>query len=214
MDSQRFDALTRSLARGTTRRGLLKGVGGGLAAVLGLTRRPAAAGQAKRPLCHATGDPANPWVVIEVAEPAWKAHFAHGDTPYVNCGTAADCPLPTPGTCEGAPTCTDGACGFAPVAATANILCRESDDECHDHAYCDGLSTTCPANPALINGTTCSGGVLRRRRHLPGRSSARRTVRFPRPMHLRYLRRRHLLRHHLRRSLPELRVWYVPGHDR
>ena len=84
MDSRRFDDMVRSLATGTSRRRLLGVVGSGLLAVAAGTRRVDA--QPERvALCHATGDPTNPYKVIEVPEPAAQNHLAHGDTPYVNC---------------------------------------------------------------------------------------------------------------------------------
>lgn len=38
-----------------------------------------AKGQAKTEVCHRTDDPENPYVLIEVADPALDAHIAHGD---------------------------------------------------------------------------------------------------------------------------------------
>src|SRR5690349_6325130 len=78
MDAHHFDKMTKLLANGMNRRRILRAAAG-LAGAAGLRALGAAAVQAKKPLCHATGDPANPWVVISVAEPSWPTHYAHGD---------------------------------------------------------------------------------------------------------------------------------------
>ena len=134
MDGQRFDDLTRVLAIGVSRRGVLRGMAGVLATALGLRTVRARAQQVKQPLCHATGDPANPYVVIEVAEPAWETHFGHGDTPYVDC-------------------CTDGDCGSG--GACCNGTCI---DTTVDLSNCGGCGMACTT--AVSNATaTCAGGV-------------------------------------------------------
>ena len=125
MESRRFDDIARSFATGTSRRRLLGVVGSGLLAVADGTRRVDA--QPERvALCHATGDPTNPYTAIEVPEPAAQTHLAHGDTPYVNCCLDTDCPegetcggMGIPGECGGCPTLTTCAaqgveCGFIP----------------------------------------------------------------------------------------------------
>jgi hypothetical protein len=122
MDAHGFDDLTRSFARGLTRRHVLRGLGGGLIATLGLARTPAAAQQTKQSLCHATGDPANPWVVITIAEPAWPTHFAHGDTPYVDCCADAECGADQ--------QCRDGAC--VDVCLALEAPCSSTDECCQD----------------------------------------------------------------------------------
>ena len=113
MDEQRFDRLAKALATAMPRRTLLRGAAAGLAGAVGLRAARAGAGQPKRPLCHATGDPASPWVVISVADPAQPAHLAHGDHAYVDCCADADCAAPQ--TCGGGGTA--GACG-APTTTT------------------------------------------------------------------------------------------------
>src|SRR4051794_35701080 len=111
MDGSHFDDLARSLASDATRRGILRGLAGGVVAVLGRRAVAVGAAQTKQPLCHATGDPAHPYRVIEVAEPAWETHLAHGDAPYLGCCPGDVCPIAgetcggggVPGQC-GAPT--------------------------------------------------------------------------------------------------------------
>jgi hypothetical protein len=106
MDPTQFDGLTKALAAGVSRRRILHGLAvGAVGAVAGLPHQPALAQQTKQAICHHTGDPENPYVVIEVAEPAWATHYAHGDTPYVDCCTNADCAI--------GQVCTNGQCGFS-----------------------------------------------------------------------------------------------------
>jgi hypothetical protein len=175
MDDHSFDDLTRSLARGLTRRTLLRGLGGGLAATLGLARASASGQQQKKPLCHATGSPDNPWVVINVAEPAWPTHFAHGDTPYVDCCAAADCPAPTDpclvavcqnGVCgvapgnDGAP-CNDGnactqtdTCQGGACVGTDPVVCDPPRSACELPGVCDRATGQCAYAPQQA-GTVC-----------------------------------------------------------
>jgi hypothetical protein len=152
MDQDCFDDLTRTLAHGLNRRAVLRGLGGGLAAALGLARSPAAAQQTKRPLCHATGDPNHPWVVIDLPDPAWPAHLAHGDTPYVDCCTAGDCPAPAD-PCLVA-VCQGGACGTAP--GNAGAACDDSN-ACTEHDACDaaGDCVGTPIAGCCLDDTEC-----------------------------------------------------------
>ena len=132
MDGQQFDSLTKTLAGGIARRGLLRGAAG---LVLGLRAAGTRAERAKRPLCHATGDPANPFVVIEVAEPAWETHLAHGDRPFVDCCADADCP-------RDGDRCVEGACQAA---------CRLDDSVCGAEAEARGCFTVAaPGGPVCV----------------------------------------------------------------
>lgn len=136
MDAQRFDDLTRTMASGATRRGVLRGLVGGMAAMLGLRTVGGHAQQAKQPLCHFTGNPENPFEVIEVAEPAWETHFGHGDHPFIDCCLDADC-LGAGETCGGGGT--PGQCG-APVSNT----CQYPITTCEDFNACQYGDPTCP----------------------------------------------------------------------
>ena len=143
MDGQRFDQLAKALAGGTSRRGALRGAAGGLAAALGLGARGARARQAKQRLCHATGDPANPYVVINVAKPAWETHVAHGDTPHVDCCVDADCP--------GGGTCRDGVC--SPAAVYVPVPDCGSGCEC---VYTEAKDFQCVSTTFLGSQAPCS----------------------------------------------------------
>lgn len=102
MDGPRFDSVAMMLANGVNRRSVLRGIAAGLAGAAGLRALGAEAGQEKQAFCHATGDPASPWVVIRIAKPAWPAHLAHGDHLYVDCCADDDC--------GARGRCADGAC--------------------------------------------------------------------------------------------------------
>ena len=145
MDGQRFDAMARAMANGMDRRGLLRGAAGGAAAVLGLRAAGTRAKQAKQAFCHRTGNPAKPYVVITVAKPAWKAHLAHGDHPFVDCCADADCAADE--------ACQDGACGCAggsggPLGSPCN-----GDRECCS-GVCNLDSRSCVV--CLVEGVSCT----------------------------------------------------------
>ena len=49
-------------------------------------------------LCHATGSPSNPFVLISPGDPSYNTHFGHGDMPAVNgvCGEGTPSVIPEP----------------------------------------------------------------------------------------------------------------------
>jgi hypothetical protein len=129
VDHHAFDQFTRAVALpGATRRRFLRGMlGVGAAALVGNRARAVMAATTKKPLCHVTGDPNHPYEIITVAEPAWETHFAHGDTPYVNCCVDADCPP--------VDACTPGAC----IAGTCRTTTRcPEDHSCLPDRICAG----------------------------------------------------------------------------
>lgn len=133
MDQRQFDQWTRNLGRGASRRGILRGMAGGLAAALGLRSAGSALAQQERQaLCHATDDPANPWVVIDVASPSWGAHRAHGDHPRIDCCYDEECSGydtcgggDRPGACGCTPrsTCAEGESGMVPDGCGGELFC-------------------------------------------------------------------------------------------
>jgi hypothetical protein len=145
VDQHVFDHFTRAVARpGSTRRGLLRGaLALGATALIGGRARAALAGQEKMPLCHVTGDPANPYEVITVAGPSWDTHFAHGDKPYAGCCLDADCA--TGETCG-----DDGAC--APTGACTVDADCEAVDPCTPATCVDG---SCQTTSACTDGLQC-----------------------------------------------------------
>jgi hypothetical protein len=155
MDSSRFDEWTRGLARAASRRRMLGMLGGGFVAAVTAGRQSASAGPAKIALCHATGDPANPYTVMEVPEPALDAHMAHGDTPYVNCCLDAECPVGEtcggrgiPGQCGGCPTLT--------TCAAQGVDCGSIPDGCGGPDLdCGG----CGTGDICTGPETCSAGL-------------------------------------------------------
>ena len=143
--------MARMMAGGVSRRTVLRGLAAGLAGAAGLRARGAGAEQEKKPLCHATEDQANPWVVISVAEPAWPEHFGHGDRPFVDCCTDADCPVAGQ-TCGGGGV--EGQCGAPSLCQ--NVVCTPLDD-CHVAGTCDPATGIC-SNPNKADGTSCDDG--------------------------------------------------------
>jgi hypothetical protein len=90
--------------------------GGGIAAAMSARATHTAANPRKISICHATGSPDHPWQFIDVAEPAWAAHAANGDTSFINCCSDADgAPVDacTPAVCH------DGACNQVSTGAGA-----------------------------------------------------------------------------------------------
>ena len=109
MEPTRFDALTRRLATGTSRRSVLRGLVAGLLAGIGLAKVAAADTSSKITLCHQTGSASNPWVLITVAQPAATTHLANGDTYPNSDGTCGDCQACAVGggtTCDNPGCCT------------------------------------------------------------------------------------------------------------
>lgn len=127
MDIQKFDAFSRSLASGTPRRSVLKGMlGAALVAMTGSRAGSALAGASKTAICHSTGSTTNPWEYITVADAALPAHMGHGDGPFnsVNhCGACGNTCTDAPE--NGSPACVEGACGF-----TCNEGYEEIDGVC------------------------------------------------------------------------------------
>jgi hypothetical protein len=91
MDDRCFDRLTKQLAATLSRRGLIKAIAVTAALQVSAHARQAEAKRTKTRICHQTGSSSNPWVVIDVSTAAYDAHIAHGDQPYVDCCSSADC---------------------------------------------------------------------------------------------------------------------------
>jgi hypothetical protein len=135
MEGQRFDHVAKALAGGLTRRRVLRGAVGGLVAAAGLRVGLARAGQAKKSVCHFTGSTSNPWEVIEVAEPGYEAHRAHGDKDFVDCCSDD--------TCLDFDTCggggVEGQCGCTPLTyeeACGDQCSGEVSDGCGGSHTC------------------------------------------------------------------------------
>ncbi len=91
MDNHRFDALTKMLATGTSRRCVLKGLAVGLGTGL-LDRRATAQDETgiKVGICHRTESASNPYRYIEVDVASLPDHAAHGDLVTCPNGQAPD----------------------------------------------------------------------------------------------------------------------------
>lgn len=79
MDTQKFDAIAKSLAAGKSRRSVIGGLFGGAFAMAGLSR-VAAAPMEKVDICHYDEETSS-YHVINVSGNALNAHMAHGDYP-------------------------------------------------------------------------------------------------------------------------------------
>ena len=118
LEPKRFDDLSKGLATATSRRTLVKGLGGGILggalALAGLNRAGAKAD--KVGICHHTDSASSPIVQISVASNSVPEHLAHGDTVL---GTVADCSscgdICTSENACFTPVCDGGSCGLAPV---------------------------------------------------------------------------------------------------
>ena len=122
MEGSRFDALTRRLATGHTRRSVFRGLAGGgllLATGAGTTRaRPAE----KVTICHKPGTPAEKTMTVSAS--AVDAHVGHGDHP----GRCLACSVEGAMECDGTGfvTCDHGTWVYRECAP--GTACRPSED--------------------------------------------------------------------------------------
>lgn len=167
MDPQRFDAFTRTLGSGQSRRRLLKTLTGGaiavVAAAVGLDRTAAHQLRSVGNSCNTNSDCASGLCVQE------------GRTRKIcHCVTPADCP-PSTDVCHAA-SCSAGACSLtvlvgAPCddgdACTTSDVCQtdgtcagtpvscQALDQCHLAGTCDPTTGVC-SNPAAPDRTSCT----------------------------------------------------------
>ena len=144
MDGQRFDAMTKALATGTSRRDALRALGGVAGALLALVGRSAATAEgkpAKVAICH-KGQ------TKFVPASALAGHLRHGDTAGACCskGTAtcgasccADCfGQRDPNTGDVSPFCCP------PQLVCAGATTASSDDQCcYEDEDCFPPNSTC-----------------------------------------------------------------------
>ena len=139
MDGRNFDDLTRRLAAGSTRRSVVRGLAGGLAAIAGVAgfARADAKDQAKVTICHKPGTPAQK--TKEVPASAVDGHLGHGD--YL--GECKECPKECPGKCDKDGKCPKEQCPKeCPKTCDENGKCpkeqcpKECPYDCDENGEC------------------------------------------------------------------------------
>lgn len=168
MESERFDDLAKILARGASRRELVKAIagaaGGGALVLLGAGRAGARNNRVTG-VCHLTGDTAHPVEYIEIDAKSVPDHLAHGDQPSTSttaCGKqCVNCQSGAPA--NTVPACTNGACTYACAPSYAD--CNQSlSDGCEvslatDTTNCGACGYACAAHaPANTTVAGCSSG--------------------------------------------------------
>jgi len=146
MDDQRFDNLARSLARGGSRRGVLKGLFGVAAGALGIA--------VARPALAIPTPPPNPRARPAGATCVRSSNCASGVCDFQTRKCA--CPVETVA-CGGAcvPPCKTGT--LDPVTCACCVTgggpCFDDGDCCS--GVCDETTSTCIAAGSLVLGATC-----------------------------------------------------------
>jgi hypothetical protein len=156
MEGNQFDALARRMASGASRRRMLKGIAGGVAALFGggaVTRQASAR---TLTICHSTGNPAAPFQSLTIDQAEFNLHARHGDYLRVECCADADCPSQY-GSC-GAGVCQSGYCAQLPVAAGTS--CDEGLF-CNGDSVCDGAFSCVPGSEVICPDTEnpCTANV-------------------------------------------------------
>jgi hypothetical protein len=149
MDERSFDDLTRNVANRMSRRGVLRGLIGGAAALAGLKATNTIAAD-KTTICHFPPEnPANVQI-ISVGNPSLPDHFAHGDMVYGECCFASEC-APVIGECSVLVGC------LADVGSPSSCVYSDDPAACGGGNVCDG-QLTC-SNGACVPGEPldCSG---------------------------------------------------------
>lgn len=125
MHTDRFGSRMRVTATSGTRRGVLRGLAGGLLAVVGMGRAVAVAQPApKVEVCHYDAE-TDTFVPITISGNALDAHVAHGDVPVTenpnHCGEPSDPPVIAAvhdgELVEGGPVITGDSCPYTIVGA-------------------------------------------------------------------------------------------------
>ncbi|HET9662259.1 MAG TPA: carboxypeptidase regulatory-like domain-containing protein [Thermomicrobiales bacterium] len=149
MDRNTFDDFTRSLAIGTSRRRVLRGLIGGAAALAGVKATDTAAA-GKTTICHFPPDnPANVQI-ISVGNPALPDHFAHGDMVLGECCVYSEC-APTMGDCGVLVDC------LADQGSPSSCVYSDDSSMCGGGDICNGLATCQGGTCGVGTPLDCSG---------------------------------------------------------
>lgn len=122
MDGNRFDHLVRKLGARSDRRTVVRGMGGGALAAIGIAAvaSDVSAKNEKVLICHYTSSTTNPYNIIEVSAKGAQAHIAHGDHVAFDCGNGPQCTECLPD------VCTVGEVGV--ISGNPWTICRAEAD--------------------------------------------------------------------------------------
>jgi hypothetical protein len=148
MESDRFDALTRSLTTGASRRGLLTGVTSGLLAVLPLSLTGAEAKKKRK-----NKKPKNCRTEVGcVPEPRNTTCGGHCGDRINNCGQTIGCP-----TCSGERVClSNGSCAWPCLSSGCPSGCICSLDSAEGTSHC--IANSSPTGQACTSTAECPHG--------------------------------------------------------
>lgn len=167
MDSRRFDDLVRQLAKGTSRRSVIKGLTGSIAGMLTggaiASRRADAAPAPKVTICHFTSSQTNPYEIITISSNALEQHQTnHGDNLFGDCCLDSDCAVPDGVQCAVAVCQADASgtswCGLAP---TPGATCDDGID-CTVDDVCGAAVNECAGTPVdsrCDDGNACTTDI-------------------------------------------------------
>ena len=156
VDGRKFDVWTRALSSGRSRRNVLKAAGAALIGVTGVSRGAGATRTLE--VCHATGNPEQPYETMEVTRAELNLRLRQGDTLRIDCCADLDCAGSANGCMTGA--CDTGYCVQLPTAA--GTPCEDgldctSDSVCDGTGSCSGSVTDCPETaPQCSDPVTCT----------------------------------------------------------
>jgi hypothetical protein len=164
MDPRQFDDLVKRLARGASRRNVLKGFAGGIAGVfsggLAAKRTANAAPAGKVTICHFTSSDTNPYEIITISSNALSQHQTnHGDNLFGDCCLDSDCSVPDGTQCAVA-VCRvdDTGTSYCDLDPTPGAVCDDGI-ECTVDDVCGAAVNECagtPVNSLCDDGNACT----------------------------------------------------------
>jgi hypothetical protein len=157
MDQQQFDTLTRTLARGVSRRAGLRVLAGAGAALVALTRRPTSARGVAGP-----GDPCRHSSQCLGADAPLVCDWnGYGNDGGMNCCTYEGNRCGFDAACCGTALCLGGVCASQTSYASPGDPCQ-STDQCQrpqTGAICEYTASTGDSRCCWYEGSLCSSGA-------------------------------------------------------